>query len=86
MPGGEVLGGLLEAFGQQPGDFLRCYPAGKLAGFGAAHPIAHGKDKVAGVEVGFADLAQVAHFMSIEIEGQKSVLVVRAHFSGVGHA
>ena len=41
-----AAGGEFEALGEQLGDFLDRDAAGEFAGFGAAHAVADGEDKV----------------------------------------
>ncbi len=60
--------------------------AGELAGFGAAHAVADGEDEIGAGEGGVAGFAEVAEFVSVEIEREESVFVVGAETAHVGEA
>ena len=84
--GRAALGPCAKAPGKQPRDFIDDDPAGKLPTLGTAHAIADGEYEIGCCEGSGTYFAKKVHFGGIEGKRQKSILVVRADFPGMGEA
>ena len=63
------------------GNAINRDPAGKLAGLGAAHAVAHGEEKVGRGERGIAGFTEITQFVAVKREGEEGVFVVFPDFA-----
>ena len=75
-----------EFFGHQARDFINGYTASEFPGIGAAHAIAHGKNKISFRPRGLTVLAEVANFVAIKFQRQKTIFVDRANMAAMRQA